>query len=188
MVKWLGTGAIFRPKSGKYEWFARRVLGTEWLTGHNLRRYYLHSSANAAKTGSVVGFANDPFNYAKITTRSQSVLPKLAVASICSFQRQTFRASRAGIRCDNQGRTSKEQNCLCIQKVAVIVEEDLLSGSLLGSRVRLDPSKDELLNILLLPVRQMLRREVCDAVAERQRHQHVQELRPLRSARSQAHV
>ena len=29
MVKRLGTGAIFRPKSGKSEWFTKLVLGTE---------------------------------------------------------------------------------------------------------------------------------------------------------------
>ena len=38
IVNRLGTGAIFQPKSGKYEWFNQRVLGTEWLTGHNLHQ------------------------------------------------------------------------------------------------------------------------------------------------------
>ena len=33
MVKQLGTGAILWPKSGKYEWFTKLVLGTESLTG-----------------------------------------------------------------------------------------------------------------------------------------------------------
>ena len=38
MVKPLGMGAIFRPKSGKDEWFRKLVLGTESLTGHNLHQ------------------------------------------------------------------------------------------------------------------------------------------------------
>ena len=39
MIKRLGTWAIFRPKSGKYEQFTKLVLGTVWITGHNLHQY-----------------------------------------------------------------------------------------------------------------------------------------------------
>ena len=39
MVKRLGTGALFRPKSGKYERFTQLILGTEWLTGYNINQY-----------------------------------------------------------------------------------------------------------------------------------------------------